>query len=112
MTEQEIKDLVTRQRKYFQTGATLPVSARTAALRKLYAAISSNEKEIHNALKKDLGKSAFESYMCETGLVLEEISYMLKHVQRFAGKREFVLRWLSFIPEVIRNRHLTVLYSL
>ena len=87
MTEQEIKDLVTRQRKYFQTGATLPVSARTAALRKLYAAISSNEKEIHNALKKDLGKIAFESYMCETGLVLEEISYMLKHVQRFAGEK-------------------------
>ena len=87
MTEQEIKDLVTRQRKYFQTGATLPVSARTAALRKLYAAISSNEKEIHNALKKDLGKSGFESYMCETGLVLEEISYMLKHVQRFAGEK-------------------------
>lgn len=87
MTEQEIKDLVTRQRKYFQTGATLPVSARTAALRRLYAAISSNEKEIHNALKKDLGKSGFESYMCETGLVLEEISYMLKHVQRFADEK-------------------------
>ena len=87
MTEQEIKDLVTRQRKYFQTGATLPVSARTAALRRLYTAISSNEKEIHNALKKDLGKSGFESYMCETGLVLEEISYMLKHVQRFAGEK-------------------------
>lgn len=87
MTEQEIKDLVTRQRKYFQTGATLPVSARTAALHRLYAAISSNEKEIHNALKKDLGKSGFESYMCETGLVLEEISYMLKHVQRFAGEK-------------------------
>ena len=25
--------------------------------------------------------------MCETGLVLEEISYMLKHVQRFAGEK-------------------------
>lgn len=87
MTEQEIKDLVTRQRKHFQTGTTLPVSARVAALRRLYAAISSNEKEIHNALKKDLGKSGFESYMCETGLVLEEISYMLKHVQRFASEK-------------------------
>lgn len=56
MTEQEIKDLVTRQRKHFQTGATLPVSARVAALRRLYAAISSNEKEILNALKKILEK--------------------------------------------------------
>ena len=35
MTEQEIKDIVTRQRKYFQTGATLPVSSRLTALQKL-----------------------------------------------------------------------------
>ena len=60
MTEQEIKDLVTRQRSYFQSGATLPVSARLAALRRLYDAISSHEKEIHEALRKDLGKSGFE----------------------------------------------------
>lgn len=84
MTEQEIKDLVTRQRSYFQSGATLPVSARLAALRRLYNAISSHEKEIRRALQKDLGKSGFESYMCETGMVLEEISYMLKHTPKFA----------------------------
>ena len=87
MTEQEIKDLVTRQRSYFQSGATLPVSARLAALRRLYNAISSHEKEIHEALRKDLGKSGFESYMCETGMVLEEISYMLKHTPRFAREQ-------------------------
>ncbi|MBS5430983.1 MAG: aldehyde dehydrogenase [Lachnospiraceae bacterium] len=87
MTEQEIKDLVTRQRKYFQTGATLPVSVRVDALKRLYGVISGCEKEIHTALKRDLGKSGFESYMCETGLVLEEISYMLKHIHRFACEK-------------------------
>ena len=87
MTEQEIKTIVTRQRKYFQTGSTLPVNTRLNALRRLYAAISGSEKEIHEALKKDLGKSGFESYMCETGLVLEEISYMLKHTARFAREK-------------------------
>ena len=87
MTEQEIKDLVTRQRSYFQSGATLPVSARLAALRRLYNAISSHEKEIRRALQKDLGKSGFESYMCETGMVLEEISYMLKHTRKFAREQ-------------------------
>ena len=87
MTEQEIKTIVPRQRKYFQTGATLPVNTRLNALRRLYAAISGSEKEIHEALKKDLGKSGFESYMCETGLVLEEISYMLKHTARFAREK-------------------------
>ena len=44
-----------------------------------YTAISGSEKDIHEALRKDLGKSGFESYMCETGMVLEEISYMIKH---------------------------------
>ena len=87
MTEQEIKDIVTKQRKYFQTGATLPVSSRLAALQKLYHAISGHEAEIHDALKKDLGKSGFESYMCETGMVLEEISYMLKHTPKFAREQ-------------------------
>lgn len=87
MTEQEIKDLVTRQRKYFQTGATLPVSVRVDALKRLYGVISGCEKEIHTALKRDLGKSGFESYMCETGLVLEEISYMLKHIHRFVREK-------------------------
>ena len=87
MTEQEINSLVTRQRKYFQTGATRPVSVRITALRGLYTAIVKYENEIHDALKKDLGKSGFESYMCETGLVLEEISCMLKHIRRFAGEK-------------------------
>ena len=87
MTEQEINAIVAAQRKYFQTGATLPVSFRVDALRRLYDAVSGSEKEIHDALRKDLGKGGFESYMCETGLVLEEISYMLIHVRRFAGEK-------------------------
>lgn len=87
MTEQEINSLVNRQRKYFQTGATLPVSTRVSALRRLYDAISKHEKEINEALRKDLGKSCFESYMCETGMVLEELSYMLKHTPRFAREK-------------------------
>lgn len=87
MTEQEINSLVNRQRIYFQTGATLPVSTRVSALRRLYDAISKHEKEINEALRKDLGKSGFESYMCETGMVLEELSYMLKHTPRFAREK-------------------------
>ena len=84
MNEQEIKNLVTKQRSYFQTGATLSVEARLKALRKLYAAIYGHQREIHGALREDLGKSNFESYMCETGMVLDEISCMLKHLRRWA----------------------------
>ncbi|NLZ89391.1 MAG: aldehyde dehydrogenase, partial [Clostridiales bacterium] len=55
------------------------------------------EDEIHDALKKDLGKSPYESYMCETGLVLSEISYMLRHTRRFA-QRKTVYTPLSQFP--------------
>ena len=50
----EIGELAARQRTYFQTGATLPVERRLAALRRLYAAVSASEGEIREALKEDL----------------------------------------------------------
>ncbi len=83
MTEQEIQRLTQQQRTWFFTGATLNINYRIQALNKLKACIQEHEKEIGDALCKDLGKSAFEGYMCETGLVLSEITYMLKHIRRF-----------------------------
>lgn len=87
MNEQEIKNIVTTQRKYFATGATLDIDYRTCALKKLKTSILEHEAEINEAIKKDLGKSSFESYMCETGLVLSEISYMLKHIHSFTKEK-------------------------
>ena len=69
MDTKEIDLLLERQRAYFQTGATLPVRFRKEMLRKLYAAVERYEERINRALKADLGKSAFEGYMCEVGLV-------------------------------------------
>ena len=79
-----IDQVLESQRKYFQSGATLPISFRIEALKKLYAAVKKHENEIYEALKADLGKSDFEGFMCEIGLVLSEISYMIKHVRGFA----------------------------
>ncbi len=84
MNETEIRELVERQRAYFLTGATLPVEARIEALKKLKACIQEHEQEINEALKADLGKGAFESYMCETGLVLSELTYMIKNTPEYA----------------------------
>lgn len=84
MTQQEIQTILEKQRNYFATGATLPISARISALKKLQSYIKEHEQEISNALAADLGKSKFEGYMCEIGLVLGEISYMIKHTKKFA----------------------------
>lgn len=81
-----IDQLLESQRKYFRSGATLPVKFRIAMLKKLRNAVQKYEKEIEAALKEDLGKSDFEGFMCEVGLVLSEISYMIRHTRKFASK--------------------------
>ncbi|MDE6899733.1 MAG: aldehyde dehydrogenase family protein, partial [Oscillospiraceae bacterium] len=79
-----IQEIVERQRRFFRTGATLPVSFRLAMLKKLRDAVDCYEEEIGAALAADLGKSGYESFMCETGLVQGEISWMLRHTGRLA----------------------------
>lgn len=82
----KIDEILESQRRYFRSGATLPVSFRIEMLKKLRNAVEKYENEIGEALRKDLGKSDFEGFMCETGLVKSEISYMIRHTRRFASK--------------------------
>lgn len=78
-----IDSLVARQREYFESGATRPLSFRMESLRKLQKALQDNENLISDAMKSDLNKSPFEAYMTETGMVLEEIRFHLKHLPRW-----------------------------
>ena len=50
----DIQSLVTAQRAYFNTGATLSLSARKAALKRLREAIKAREADISAALQTDL----------------------------------------------------------
>ena len=87
MTSQEIQILLEKHRAYYRSGATIPVKFRIEQLRKLYAAVKKYQTEINDALKSDLGKSHYEGFMCESGLVLTEISYMIRHTRRFAKRK-------------------------
>lgn len=87
MNETEIKQIVSLQRDFFYSGATLDLNFRRNALKKLKTCIIKYKQEISDAIRNDLGKSDFESYMCETGLVLSEISYMLRHIRSFAKEQ-------------------------
>ncbi len=72
----DIQALVAAQRAYFNTGVTLPLAARKAALKRLRGAIKAHEADISAALRADLNKSPTESYMCEVGLTLSELSFV------------------------------------
>lgn len=84
MTQNEISEIVEKQNAFFASGKTLGLNYRKTCLKRLYCAIKNNLELIHAGLKADLGKSASESYMCETGLVLSEISFMISRLKKFA----------------------------
>lgn len=96
MTETQIHEIVTAQREYFYTGATLDIDFRINALKKLKAYVQSHESEIAKAIALDLGKSSFESYMCETGMVLSELTHMLKHTRSYAKEKRVLTPLAQF----------------
>ena len=90
----EIEKIVQKQRAFFRTGKTIPLSYRKIALKRLARAIHDHEEDIYAALKADLNKSRTEAYMCEIGMTLSELSYMLKHMNSWA-KKEYKLTPLA-----------------
>lgn len=83
-TESEIQEIVATQRKYFRTGATLPVQWRIKQLKKLKAAVIAHEQEFEEALAEDLGRSRVEAYLCDIGPIITEINEMLSGLRRWA----------------------------
>ena len=82
MDEQTIRQRISTQRDFFATGATLPLSFRLKQLEQLKLALKRHEQDLYTALKADLGKSRMESYMCEIGLTLSELTWMQKHLPK------------------------------
>jgi len=79
----DISSLVFNQKEYFKKGETKSIAFRVNQLQSLKHSIQKNEKNIINALKKDLNKSEKEAYMTEIGVLLEEISFMIKHLRKW-----------------------------
>lgn len=87
MNSREILSIIESQKTYFKDGNTFDLKRRKDNLKKLYAKIKENIELIYEGLYKDLGKSKTESYMCEIGLVLSEITYILKHMNKYLKPR-------------------------
>lgn len=85
--QNNIDELINNHYAFFKTKRTLDYKYRILYLKKLYKEIKNNIDLINEGLYKDLGKSPSEAYMYETGLVLSEITYMLKHIKKFSKPR-------------------------
>lgn len=65
------------------TGKTRSYEFRMKALSRLKKAILSNEELLCEALASDLNKSKEEAYLCEIGIVLDEIGYHQRNLHRW-----------------------------
>jgi len=81
---EEVKNILSAQKTFFQSGATLDIKFRKDTLTRLFNKIEEMRPEIHAALYSDLRKSEFESIETETSGILEEIIYMRKRVKKWA----------------------------
>ena len=79
-----IETTIANQRTFYQSNQTKDIAYRKQALRTLRKAIRNYQKAIEEALYKDLHKSSTEAFMSEIGLVLEELTFQLRHIDDFS----------------------------
>ncbi|ENZ00661.1 hypothetical protein HMPREF1092_02313 [Clostridium thermobutyricum] len=84
----DLKKVFLDQKEFFKTGKTKNIDFRIDALKKLKKAIKENEEDFLIALNKDLGKSKFEGYATEIGIVYDEINIHIKNLRYWVRKKK------------------------
>ena len=103
MTEHEIKDILQQQNHFFSSGKTIPAEFRLKQLESLKEAMIRHEADLAAALKEDLGKSRVESYMCEIGLTLSELTWMQKHLRSLMRSKRVSTPAAQFAAKSFRS---------
>ena len=91
-----LQEIIVKQQEFFRSGKTLPLSYRKKKLKALKNAIVSYEVGILTALHEDFGKSAFESVLSETGIVLSELRLTIRKLQQWAAPQRVSSKFLNF----------------
>ncbi|WP_409069596.1 aldehyde dehydrogenase [Clostridium sp. FAM 1755] len=83
-----INNILEKQKKFFDNGYTKDINFRIEALKKLKYSIKINENNIFKALKKDLNKSEFETFITEIGIVYDEINVAIKNIKKWSKTKK------------------------
>lgn len=91
-----IENIINKQKEFFQNGKTLNTDFRRETLIKLKKIVKDSEQEIIKALKKDLNKSEFESYLSEIAMVYEEINLHIKNIKKWSKRKRTKSSFMFF----------------
>jgi aldehyde dehydrogenase (NAD+) len=79
-----INEVIENQRLFFNTNQTKEISFRTEQLKKLNQLLVQYEAEMINAIHQDFGKSEFDVYTTEFGILYSDISVALKNIKKWS----------------------------
>ncbi|MFB2933723.1 aldehyde dehydrogenase [Aerosakkonemataceae cyanobacterium BLCC-F154] len=85
--ELAVPEILQQQQQFFSSGKTKDIAFRLTQLRNLKQAVLDNKDEIIDALKADLNKPTFESYLTEIG-VIKEIDYAIKNLKNWSKPKK------------------------
>ncbi|SER62120.1 aldehyde dehydrogenase [Psychrobacillus sp. OK032] len=87
-TELQLDKIIKEHQAFFDTGITKSTKFRIEQLMILKKTIKKYEKDVIQALYRDLRKSEFEAYTTEIGLVYDNIAYMVKHLDKWMEPKQ------------------------
>ena len=91
-----LQNLRTRHTNFYKKHKNQGISVRIQHLKKLNRVLETREKDIFEALYKDLKKPAFESLTSETIFVQKEISTQIKNLKYWSLARPVKSSWINF----------------
>ena len=103
MPNPDYSALVGRQREYFLSGVTRPISWRKAQLESLKTMFTENHDELCDALWKDLRRNVVDADLMDVAYNVKEADYALRHLDAWVAP-ELVHTPLVFQPGHVRVR--------
>lgn len=92
-----MKKIIDQQREFFLTGTTLNLNFRKQQLLKLKESILEHYNDIISAFKKDYNKCEFDVVTTEISMVLKELKFMLKNMNRLARPKKIKTSIINFM---------------
>ena len=83
-SQETLSSLWEKQKNFFSTGITKPISFRKTALSRLAQGIRARQNDILTALQTDLHKCEAEARLTELYLIFQEIRHALRHVSHWS----------------------------
>lgn len=82
-----MQEIVTKQRRYFNSNQTKDLNFRIEQLKKLKQLLQENEQRMEEAIYADFSKSAFDNYSTEIALLYLEINETVKKIKKWSSRK-------------------------